>query len=101
MRSLVRFAAWIPATRHRQHVALRHLTPGDQRGRLGGHQHPPTGGGPAGGDLLLGDVNHAGSPQRVEMGQRLFDHGGEDTQPVRVVYQAVTRRSDSSIDSAG
>ena len=60
---------------HGQHVALGDRAPGDQRRGLGLHEHLAAGDGPPVGRLLGGDVDHAGTAQRVEVGELEGRHG--------------------------
>ena len=56
---------------HREHVALADGSAGDERRRVGPHQHLATGDRPAVRRLLRGDVDHSGATQRVEVGEAL------------------------------
>ena len=58
----------------RQHVALGDGVIGHLGGRLGQHRNPASGQGPAMCWFPRGDVDHAGSAQRVEIGQHAVGH---------------------------
>ena len=58
-----------------EHVALGHGVAGHLGRRLRQHEHLAPGDGPPMGGLLGGDVDHAGSTQRVEVRQTTIGHG--------------------------
>ena len=61
----------------REHVALGDGAGGDLRRGVGLHVHAAAGDGPTVGGVLGGDVDHAGTAERVEMGELRGRHRTE------------------------
>ena len=81
MRSAVRLAAWMPATRATASTSPLVIAPRATSEVVSGFmKHPAPGDGPAVRGLLGRDVDHAGPAQRVEVGEADVGHGPESSE---------------------